>query len=135
MDFEQWAREQSMCLVPARPDGAHKDYHSGTTQRAWDVWQKLSADMEGLEQDAEELACGNLSSAIELNEEIIAARDKTIADLRERYDELIMAVETKHPDEDRHHTALRCIRERQKSCRNLASAANAALKATQEAEG
>lgn len=37
-----------------------------------------------------------------------------IRDLEMRYDELIYAVQSKHPNETRHETALRYIREREK---------------------
>ena len=39
--------------------------------------------------------------------------------LQERYYELIMAVETKHPNETRHQTALRYIREAEKQSSSI----------------
>jgi hypothetical protein len=46
--------------------------------------------------------------------------------LQEKYDELIMAVETKFPNESRHNTALRYIVQRENQC--FGPAQNAALK-------
>ena len=40
----------------------------------------------------------------------------------EKYDELIMAVQKKHPDESRHQTALRYIRQAEKSTNQCAKA-------------
>ena len=45
-------------------------------------------------------------------EEVIEAA-KFLGAKADKYDELIMAVETKVPDESRHETALRYIRERE----------------------
>lgn len=43
------------------------------------------------------------------------SNESVLAILKKQYDELIMAVENKHPDESRHETALRLIKQGQKS--------------------
>ncbi|KKM25807.1 hypothetical protein LCGC14_1591340, partial [marine sediment metagenome] len=44
---------------------------------------------------------------------LLVAAEKREAGLREKYDELIMFVVTKHPKETRHETAMRYIMERE----------------------
>lgn len=43
------------------------------------------------------------------------SNESALSILTRRYEELIMAVENKNPDESRHETALRLIKEGQKS--------------------
>jgi chromosome segregation ATPase len=63
-----------------------------------------------------------------LNEEInrdhrrLGGKDKEIAALRALYNELIMEVQNKFPDESRHETARRYIRERENTCYGPAQA-------------
>lgn len=72
----------------------------------------------------EEIDCNGLNKHVEVvkysdYKSEIDAKDKRISELVDSYNELIMAVAKKYPDETRHQTALRYIN----SCENIDSRA------------
>ena len=93
--------------------------HADAWQRQYDEWRSLGRRLEEAEIDVRtatanwEAACNDF---VELEGQYAA--------LREQYNQLICAVETKHEGESRHETALRYIREAEYKGRDVAALAS-----------